>query len=79
MNIELNFFASFKKYLPYENNGEHIRYELETETSIGGLLQTLGVPEELPKVFFVNGLAAKDDTVLKDGDRVGVFPLVAGG
>jgi molybdopterin converting factor small subunit len=37
------------------------------------------VPLETVKLIFLNGIHAKDNEVLKDGDRLGVFPPVAGG
>jgi molybdopterin converting factor small subunit len=48
-------------------------------TTIKALLENLEVPLETVKLIFVNGVHAKDDDVLKEGDRLGVFPPVAGG
>jgi molybdopterin converting factor small subunit len=31
------------------------------------------------KLIFLNGLHAQGDEILSEGDRVGVFPAVAGG
>jgi molybdopterin synthase sulfur carrier subunit len=39
----------------------------------------MSIPPEAPKVIFLNGVHAKGDEVLKDGDRLGAFPPVAGG
>jgi molybdopterin converting factor small subunit len=37
------------------------------------------IPPEAPKVIFLNGVHATGNEVLKEGDRVGAFPPVAGG
>jgi len=34
---------------------------------------------EVPKIIFLNGLHAGFDDVLKNGDRLAVFPPIAGG
>ena len=48
-------------------------------TTIVGLLESLEVPIDKVKMIFLNGLHATGDEVLGEGDRVGVFPPVAGG
>jgi molybdopterin converting factor small subunit len=53
--------------------------EVDDGITITGLLKRLGVPQEQVKIIFRNGIHAGGDEVLKDGDRLGVFPPVAGG
>jgi sulfur carrier protein ThiS len=53
--------------------------EVREGTTVKALLENLKVPMETVKLIFVNGTHAKDGDVLKDGDRLGVFPPVAGG
>lgn len=53
--------------------------EVGEGTTIQGLLDRLDIPPDIPKLIFLNGTHARADTVLKDGDRVGVFPPIAGG
>ncbi len=43
------------------------------------LLEAMKVPLEAVKVVFLNGVQATGDEVLREGDRIGVFPPVAGG
>ena len=80
MKIELNLFASLAQYAP-DKTGSHNRQILEVAegTTIIRLLEELGLPMDKIGMIFVNGLHAAGDEVLKDGDRVGVFPPVAGG
>ena len=41
-------------------------------------MKELGLSEDIPKVIIVNDRIAKFDYVLKDGDRVSVFPPTSG-
>ncbi len=80
MKIQLNLFASFSRFLPEQRErGFSNLIEIEEGTSINALLEDLKVPPELPKIIFLNGVHAGKTTVLKEGDRLGVFPPLAGG
>ena len=54
-------------------------YAIESGTSIRALLQQLDIPEDKAKLIFINGLKAELTTVLKGGERIGIFPPVGGG
>jgi molybdopterin converting factor small subunit len=80
MKIELKLYASLGKYMPQVPPEKKQGYlEVGEGTTIKALLQNLKVPLETVKLIFVNGIHAKEDDLLKEGDRVGVFPPVAGG
>lgn len=80
MKIEVKLYASLGKYMPQEavEKGQG-SLEVGEGTTIKALLENLKVPLETVKLIFLNGIHAKDNEVLKDGDRLGVFPPVAGG
>jgi molybdopterin converting factor small subunit len=80
MKIQVKLYASLGKYMPQaalEKGRDDL--EIGEGTTIKAFLQRLNVPLETVKLIFVNGVHAKGDEVLKDGDRLGVFPPVAGG
>lgn len=80
MKIELKLYASLGKYMPQALlQGQQGSIEVGEGTTIKALLENLKVPLETVKLIFVNGIHAKEDDLLKEGDRVGVFPPVAGG
>ncbi len=79
MKIELRLYASLGRYLPENREGNTCSLEISPGTTIDGLLRALNIPPGAPKVVFLNGVHARGDEVLKDGDRVGAFPPVAGG
>ena len=79
MKVELILYASLRNYLPKQNGGNSCVMEVEEGTPIGKLLADLHVPPEAPRIIFRNGVHVKGDEILKEGDRVGAFPAVAGG
>ncbi|MBW2028885.1 MAG: MoaD/ThiS family protein [Deltaproteobacteria bacterium] len=80
MKVTVRLYASLAKYMPKEYvAGDSGVMDAEEGTTLRGLLQGLNIPEGSAKIIFLNGAHARGDEVLKDGDRVGVFPPVAGG
>lgn len=79
MKIHLSLYSSLAKYLPEKNSGKTCVMEVDKGTRVGQVLESLQVPLKSGKAIFVNGVHARSDTVLKDGDRMSIFPPVAGG
>ncbi len=79
MKIELNLFASLRRYHPGTGGPSSKLIEVNGGTTILGLLKHLEVPMDKVKLIFLNGNHAGGNEVLSDGDRIGVFPPVAGG
>jgi sulfur carrier protein ThiS len=79
MKVEVNLYASLAQYVPPTSDGKSFVMELSEGTRIRDALAHLKVPGEAVKIIFLNGIHATADTVLRNGDRLGVFPPVAGG
>jgi len=80
MKVELNLFASLARYTPGKTGGHgHRIMDVAEGTTIMGLLNSLELPIDKIRMIFLNGLHATGDEVLGEGDRIGVFPPVAGG
>lgn len=75
INIDLRLFVTLSGYLP-ENNE---RLEIHEDTTVEKLIMNLGIPDELVKLIFINGKSRDRAYLLKQGDRVGLFPPVGGG
>ena len=75
ISIEIKLFATLQKFAPQASDA-HV---LEAGTSVRTLVRQLGIPEIKAKLIFINGIKATLDSVLKDGDRLGIFPPVGGG
>lgn len=79
MKIEINLYASLAPYGPVREDRGPRFLEVEPGVTIREILKRLGVPLESVKMIFLNGVHGEGEEVLKEGDRVGVFPPVAGG
>ncbi len=79
MKVEVRLFASLGKFAPDGSGTRPFEVELDQGTTIARLLDLIRVPAETVKLVFVNGVHAGGETPLENGDRVGVFPPVAGG
>ena len=74
-HIQIKLFATLQSFMP--DSAE--RYAIEPGTSIRTLLQQLNLPENKARLIFINGVKAELKTVLKGGERIGIFPPVGGG
>ena len=79
MKIELKLFANLSSHMPKKTGRNKRTMDISEGTAIQELLEQLKVPENAVKIIFLNGVRASGDEILKEGDRVGVFPPVAGG
>ena len=79
MVIHLALFAFLSEYQPDGDGGRHARpVELDDGTTIADVISRLGLPDQ-PRVVFVNGRHAPEEQALAEGDRLAIFPPVAGG
>jgi len=79
ITLEVNLFATLKKYAPEEASYGGFKYRVEKGTTIRELINKLGVPEEECKQAFVNHYRQEWDYQLQEGDRIALFSPVAGG
>ncbi|OGL43225.1 MAG: hypothetical protein A2W05_04145 [Candidatus Schekmanbacteria bacterium RBG_16_38_10] len=77
--IELRVYANLKKYIPDLDLKDGKKVSINNGITIQELLNQFGIPERETKILIVNGIHADLDQKLKDGDRVAIFPPVAGG
>lgn len=73
--INLKLFASLGRLAP-ENADT---FPVAPGTTVSDLVRQLEIPPEEAKLFFINNRRVEMDTVINDGDRVGIFPPVGGG
>lgn len=79
MTIHLALFAYLSQYQPDAQSGRHARpIDVADGATVGEVIARLGLPDE-PRVVLVNGRHVADDQPLSDGDRLAIFPLIAGG
>ena len=75
VKINLKLYATLRKFLP--GGGDEIN--IEPGSSVNDILKRLGIPHTEAKLIFINGKRGAIDTILKGGDRLGIFPPVGGG
>ena len=73
--IQIQFFANLNQFTPVDAEN----FPIEAGTTVGNVMRRLSVPVEQAKLIFINGKRAAVDSVLLGGERVGIFPPVAGG
>jgi molybdopterin converting factor small subunit len=79
MIVKVKLFATLRKYLPGLEIGKPHDISIDPGTPISRLYQILGIPEKEVKLAYVNGIYCESDTILKDGDEIGIFPPIGGG
>lgn len=86
MKIEVKLFAGFRKYVPKKSIEQNRAGKVNSfiidvphGSKVGDITSSLGIPDDAKKIIFINGIHGNHKTPLKDNDRVGIFPPVAGG
>jgi molybdopterin synthase sulfur carrier subunit len=75
VHITIKLFASLKRFLPASSES----YLIEPGITIKKLLEELCVPNDEVKIIFIDGVKHNLGSILKGGERVGIFPAVGGG
>jgi molybdopterin converting factor small subunit len=79
IEVELYLYAYLRRYAPETQLGQPLCLRVEENTPVGQVLDRLGIPKEARQTVFVNGVSQAEGYVLAAGDRIAVFPAVAGG
>ena len=74
-HIQLKLFAGLTAFSPRDAG----RLPIVPGISIGELLEDLGIPVYKAHLVFVDGVKQSLAAKLRGGERVGIFPPVAGG
>lgn len=78
IRVSLSLYAGLDRYAPGPTPGP-LTVEVEDGLTVGELLEAFGLPPGEAKLVIVNHRAAEAGQVLRSGDQIGVFPLIAGG
>ena len=74
MHVTVKLFATLRQGRFNEEEREY-----PVGTTIGYIIQALGISEKEAALIFVNGRHAKTDDELHDGDTLAIFPPIGGG
>ncbi len=76
MNVTVRLFGSLRDY----SDGDGLlTLDMSEGSNVRDLLGSLELPEGEIKIIMVNGRRVSSYAVIRDGDRVGIFPPIAGG
>ena len=83
MKVRLKLYALLSDYLPEGAVDNEIELELQDGITPHQLIDRHGVPREMAHLILLNGVYVapqeRDESVIRDGDVVAVWPPVAGG
>lgn len=79
MTIEVRLFANLARYLPPGVRGDAVTLELPEGAPMAAVLTGLGIPDDVPRLLFVNGRDATPADRLRPGDVVTILPPLVGG
>jgi molybdopterin converting factor small subunit len=74
-SIQLKLFAALTEMSPQNAN----QLPIKPGISVKDLLDELNIPAAKAHLVFINGIKESLDARLHGGERVGIFPPVAGG
>ena len=79
INVEVRLYATLRKYTPKAKQSGVFKVSLRQGVTLQGLYDRLNIPLDDVKIVMVNGRAQHHGFTLSDGDRIALFPPVAGG
>lgn len=74
MQVNVKLFATLRQGRFAEE-----RRETASGTTVADMIGELGIPEREVTLVFINGRHAGNETELKDGDTLALFPPIGGG
>lgn len=79
MQIEVRLYATLRDYAPPGSSAGVFSKIVPKAITLEELLAVLNIPAAKIHMRMVNGIGVTDSHILKDNDRVGLFPPIGGG
>ncbi|MBI1194453.1 MAG: twitching motility protein PilT [Gammaproteobacteria bacterium] len=74
-SIEIRFYEELNDFLAPERRKVAFRHQLKQWGSVKDLVESLGVPHTEVDLILVNGTSVDFDYLVRDGDRISVYPV----
>jgi len=74
--ITIHLSALLREKLPDFYEGE---WQLKKNTTVKKLLEELNITNEESILVFINGRKTNNESLIRNGDSVNIFPLLGGG
>lgn len=78
MKVDIALFASLSGFHTQAGDGHTRHYDLAPGTTIADVIAMFDLPDQ-PRIVFVGGRHAEETSELHEGERLAIFPPVAGG
>ena len=79
MKVTVTLYATLTKYHPEGKGSADFTVELPSGSTVKDLYDQLGIGEGEAKQVFIKHKSQPEDYTLEEGERVAIFPPVAGG
>lgn len=79
ITVEVALFATLRKYHPGGDSSEPFLLEIPEGSSVLDLLNQLQIPPEESWHVFIDSHSQERGYILQNGERVALFPAIAGG
>ncbi|MGB6873593.1 MAG: MoaD/ThiS family protein [Dehalococcoidia bacterium] len=79
ITVEVRLYATLRKYHPELGIGEPSLIMLDDKATLRNLLDELKIPRKEIAIVFVNGKWEEQGSLVRNGDRIGIFPPLGGG
>jgi molybdopterin converting factor small subunit len=79
MTIQVALYAGLTRYLPRGAQNRNATLDVPDAATVLDVMRQLGVPDGVPCIPVVDGKRATAETVLRDGEKLSLFPPLAGG
>lgn len=72
--VTIRFYAQLNDFLPHHRKQNRFTHAFEQPASIKNVIELLGVPHTEVHLILVNGEAVDFSYLMRDGDRISVYP-----
>lgn len=79
MQVHVKLYAGLRRYKPEVPLGTSFACIVPDDATVGRLFEELALPAEIVAITLVNGMQRDREYVLRAGDRVALWPPIAGG
>jgi sulfur carrier protein ThiS len=79
MPVRVEIDSSLRKYTSRYDAKEGLSLEWRPGLTVRRIVEKLGMPPDEVKIIMVNRVTVQPDHPVKEGDVIGLFPLLGGG
>lgn len=79
MTVEVRLYATLRKHAPPDSSNGVFTATLPDGSDLAALMAILAIEPAKVHLRMVNGVSAELGRILRENDRIGLFPPVGGG